>query len=139
MTILVRTQSAFRLHHFHFGCQQRFLLKSYATGKKDLSPEVQAKREKYLNFEREFESKVDYSQLTDKEKAIHQLHKEAVEEFKWTYIDPESGNKVNTRFRKFCLDKCCGSGCRHCIYDHENVGEDQKGQKRFNSAFWVPI
>lgn len=116
-----------------------FSISSAIHQKKELSPEIKAKREKYLAFEADFESKVDYSQLSEQEKQIHQLHKEAVQDFKWTYIDPASGNKVNTRFRKYLLDKCCGSGCRHCIYDHQNVEEAQKGLKRFNSAFWVPV
>ena len=42
---------------------------------KQLTPEIVARREKYLSFEREFESKVDYSKLSDSEKEIHSLHK----------------------------------------------------------------
>jgi len=110
-----------------------------SKSKTELTPEIKAKREKYLAFEREFESKVDYSKLSEGEKQIHTLHKEAIEEFKWTYIDPETGNKVNTRFRKYLLYKCCGNACRHCIYDHKNVPEESKGLKKFNSAFWVPV
>lgn len=110
-----------------------------STTAKKLSPEIIAKREKYVAFEANFENQVDYSQLNSKEKAIHALHKEAVEQLKWTYIDPESGFKVNTRFRKYLLEKCCGSGCRHCIYDHEAVPVDQKELKRFNTAFWTPV
>ena len=64
---------------------------------------------------------------------------EAIEQFKWTYIDPASGNKVFTRFRKYLLEKCCGSGCRHCIYGHEAVPLEQKPLKRFNTAFWTPV
>ena len=106
---------------------------------KQLSPEIVAKREKYLAFERDFENQVDYSQLSTKEKAIHALHKEAIEQFKWTYIDPETGNKASTRFRKYLLEKCCGSGCRHCIYGHEAVPPEQQGLKKFNTAFWTPV
>lgn len=106
---------------------------------KKLTPEIIAKREKYLSFERDFEDKVDFTQLSAKEKEIHSLHKEAIEQFKWTYIDPETGNKVFTRFRKYLFEKCCGSGCRHCVYGHEAVPVEQKGLKRFNTAFWTPV
>ena len=111
---------------------------SRPTSKK-LTPEIIAKREKYLAFEANFETQADYTQLSSREKVIHELHKEAVEQFKWTYIDPDTGFKVNTRFRKYLLEKCCGSGCRHCIYGHEAVPIDQKDLKRFNTAFWTPV
>ena len=45
------------------------------TTAKQLSPEIVARREKYLSFEREFENKVEYSKLSDSEKEIHSLHK----------------------------------------------------------------
>jgi len=118
---------------------KRNLCANVKTPAKQLSPEIIAKREKYLLFERDFENKVDYAKLSDKEKEIHFLHKEAIEQFKWTYIDPATGNKASTRFRKYLLEKCCGSGCRHCIYDHEAVPATQKLLKRFNTAFWTPV
>lgn len=94
-------------------------------------------REAYLAFERDWENKVDYSKLSEREKLIHLKHKEAIEDFHWTYIDPESGNKAITRFRHYLKKTCCGNACRHCIYNHEQVPEELKPKKKFNTAFWV--
>ena len=54
---------------------KRNLCANVKTPAKQLSPEIIAKREKYLLFERDFENKVDYAKLSDKEKEIHFLHK----------------------------------------------------------------
>ena len=91
---------------------------------KTLKPEYQVTREAYLAFERDWENKVDYSKLSEREKLIHLKHKEAIEDFHWTYIDPESGNKAITRFRHYLKKTCCGNACRHCIYNHEQVRID---------------
>ena len=80
---------------------------------------------------------MDYNQLSAKEKLIHLKHKEAIEGLHWTYIDPDSGLKVITRFRHYLKGKCCGNACRHCVYDHEAVPEEIKVNRTFNSAFWI--
>ena len=103
----------------------------------NLKAEYQVTRDAYIAFEKEWEKKVDYSQLNLQEQIIHSKHKEAIENFHWSYIDPESGNKALTRFRHYLRKTCCGNACRHCIYNHENVNEDIKKTKRFNTAFWV--
>lgn len=36
------------------------------------------------------------------------------------YLD-ESGNLVMTRAYHLKRGYCCGAGCRHCPFDHENV------------------
>lgn len=38
-----------------------------------------------------------------------------------TYIDPTSGYTVFTRVAHLSRGYCCGSGCRHCPYQHVNV------------------
>ena len=96
-----------------------------ANNGKTLKPEYQVTREAYLAFERDWENKVDYSKLSEREKLIHLKHKEAIEDFHWTYIDPESGNKAITRFRHYLKKTCCGNACRHCIYNHEQVRIDK--------------
>mmetsp|Transcript_12465 Transcript_12465/g.18290 ORF Transcript_12465/g.18290 Transcript_12465/m.18290 type:complete len:580 (+) Transcript_12465:2075-3814(+) len=48
-------------------------------------------------------------------------HKAACEENKMSYEDPESGYHVFTELAHKKRGKCCGSGCRHCPYNHENV------------------
>ena len=113
-----------QFRHFQFR-----KLNTATTYKKDnngktLKPEYQVTREAYLAFERDWENKVDYSKLSEREKLIHLKHKEAIEDFHWTYIDPESGNKAITRFRHYLKKTCCGNACRHCIYNHEQVRID---------------
>ncbi|HHO51142.1 MAG TPA: hypothetical protein ENK18_09800 [Deltaproteobacteria bacterium] len=38
-----------------------------------------------------------------------------------SYIDPETGYRVFTEHAHLTRGSCCGSGCRHCPYDHEAV------------------
>ena len=42
-----------------------------------------------------------------------------------------------TRLRHHLKGSCCGSACRHCVYNHEAVPFELRGARRFNSAFWV--
>ena len=42
-----------------------------------------------------------------------------------------------TRLRHHLKGSCCGSACRHCVYNHEAVPSELTGAKRFNTAFWV--
>jgi ABC-type Fe3+-hydroxamate transport system substrate-binding protein/diphthamide synthase (EF-2-diphthine--ammonia ligase) len=50
-----------------------------------------------------------------------QVHKQACDEGKLTYIDPASGYSVFTELGHKKRGNCCGSGCRHCPYNHQNV------------------
>ena len=42
-----------------------------------------------------------------------------------------------TRLRHHLKGTCCGSACRHCVYNHEAIPYELRGAKRFNSSFWV--
>nr|CAD7195885.1 unnamed protein product [Timema douglasi] len=104
----------------------------------ELTDPVQIKqRFQFWELENELESKVDYDCLSDLEKRIHVCHGEAVQRGHFTYDDPETGDRVLTRLRHFLKGACCGSACRHCIYDHIKVPEVKKRGRRFNSAFWL--
>jgi len=94
-------------------------------------------RKEFLTEEFERDQKVEKQNLSDSYLEIYELHKEAVNSFKFTYIDPPTGLKVLTTYRHFLKMKCCGNACRHCIYDHEAVEKERKDQRMFNSAFWV--
>ena len=96
-----------------------------------------AQRAEYLAKELEWESTVDYGRLTTQEKHIHEKHKEAIENFHFTYDDPETGLKVVTRLRHFLKGTCCGNACRHCVYNHQNVDPERARSRLFNSAFWI--
>lgn len=49
------------------------------------------------------------------------LHDKACRAGKTTYADPETGYSVFTEIAHKNRGWCCGSGCRHCPYSHENV------------------
>eukprot|EP00088_Acartia_fossae_P054737 TRINITY_DN6313_c0_g1_i6.p1 TRINITY_DN6313_c0_g1~~TRINITY_DN6313_c0_g1_i6.p1 ORF type:complete len:149 (-),score=22.03 TRINITY_DN6313_c0_g1_i6:51-497(-) len=94
-------------------------------------------REEFWKREAELESKVDYAKLSKEEKEIHLAHRTAVEDYHFTYDDPETGLKVITRLRHFLKGTCCGNACRHCVYDHENVDRERREKRTFNTAFWI--
>ena len=48
-------------------------------------------------------------------------HDDAVKNGKKTYRDFATGYRVFTRQAHLQRGKCCGSACRHCPFDHENV------------------
>lgn len=58
---------------------------------------------------------------TTPEQEIAKLHEAAITANQKFYIDPASGYRVFTRDVHIKRGKCCGSVCRHCPYDHENV------------------
>jgi ABC-type Fe3+-hydroxamate transport system substrate-binding protein/diphthamide synthase (EF-2-diphthine--ammonia ligase) len=49
------------------------------------------------------------------------MHQEACAAGKLTYNDPTTGYSVFTELAATQRGKCCGSGCRHCPFGHENV------------------
>lgn len=50
-----------------------------------------------------------------------QLHNEACHAKKDVYVDPTTGYHVFTSYAHEKRGRCCGSGCRHCPYNHVNV------------------
>jgi len=52
------------------------------------------------------------------------LHAAAVRQGRDYYIDPETGYRVTTELGHKRRGSCCGCGCRHCPYGHENVPAD---------------
>merc|ERR1712086_663730 len=52
---------------------------------------------------------------------IIELHREACDRKERTYDDPETGLKVFTEYNHLERGVCCGSACRHCAYNWENV------------------
>ena len=59
---------------------------------------------------------------------IEEAHKRACLAGQPTYIDPHSGYTVFTQLAALERGRCCGSGCRHCPYDHERVPEKRRKQ-----------
>ena len=119
---------------------------SSASLRHQLTASQQRLRDEFRQQEAKREAAVDYSRLNTAEQLIHSRHAEAVAQFHFTYDDPATGLRVMTRYRHFLRGSCCGSACRHCIYQHENVvaealipadSRDGPQGKVFNSAFWI--
>ncbi|NRB73646.1 MAG: hypothetical protein HRU46_04760 [Verrucomicrobiales bacterium] len=67
---------------------------------------------------------------------IWKLHDAAIADGETFYEDPDSGFLVFTSAGLEARGKCCGSGCRHCPYAHENVPEDRRGDL-IQQASWL--
>jgi hypothetical protein len=52
------------------------------------------------------------------------VHRKAVAAGARTYRDPATGYSVMTELAHRDRGSCCGSGCRHCPWDHEAVDAD---------------
>lgn len=61
------------------------------------------------------------------------LHDAACCAGEMTYTDPESGYQVFTELAHKKRGKCCGCGCKHCPFHHENVKD--KALKIMQPAF----
>lgn len=61
---------------------------------------------------------------------IDALHACAVAEGRDTYVDPTTGFEVFTAVYLLRRGTCCGSGCRHCPFDHVNVKPPQRAARR---------
>ena len=57
---------------------------------------------------------------------IAALHAAAEAAFKPHYEDPATGYRVFTASTLKARGRCCGCGCRHCPYSHENVPLDKR-------------
>lgn len=64
------------------------------------------------------------------------LHEEACERGETIYNDPETGYVVFTRLGLLARGGCCGSGCRHCPFDHEKVPLERRA-RRIQRAAWL--
>ena len=51
------------------------------------------------------------------------VHEAALAAGQKTYEDPETGYTVLTEVYHRRRGTCCGQGCRHCPYEHRNVGK----------------
>ena len=58
--------------------------------------------------------------------AIEEAHRCAVLRGNLQYTDPVTGYSVFTQLASSRRGYCCGSGCRHCVYGHENVKPERR-------------
>eukprot|EP00756_Hemistasia_phaeocysticola_P005715 Hpha_TRINITY_DN13465_c0_g2::TRINITY_DN13465_c0_g2_i1::g.130825::m.130825/K00798/MMAB, pduO; cob(I)alamin adenosyltransferase len=61
---------------------------------------------------------------------IEELHRTACEAGDETYTDPSTGFTVFTRVAHMRRGHCCGSGCRHCPYEHFNTPANRAERER---------
>lgn len=60
--------------------------------------------------------------------SYEEAHRRALAAGEQHYIDPDTGYLVFTELKHRQRGYCCGSGCRHCPFDHEAVpGKDSRG------------
>ena len=64
----------------------------------------------------------------DIEELIVEAHARAVSEGKMQYTDPKSGFDCFTQLAAEQRGHCCGSGCRHCPYEHDKVPESRRAR-----------
>lgn len=55
----------------------------------------------------------------------HRLHRSACARGERTYLDPVTGFSVMTEVVHRRRGFCCGSACRHCPYDWQDVTDDR--------------
>lgn len=63
----------------------------------------------------------EISDMEDVMESFSKRHEEACSHGELQYEDPETGYFVFTEVAHKKRGKCCGSGCRHCPFNHENV------------------
>ncbi|CAG9534615.1 unnamed protein product [Cercopithifilaria johnstoni] len=78
-----------------------------------------------------------YSEMTAEERDIYMAHLKAVRERRFSYKDPNKGFPVMTVAQHLLRGECCGSGCRHCPFQHENAELQIRKSKIWNGAFYV--
>ncbi|MEP1422271.1 MAG: DUF5522 domain-containing protein [Erythrobacter sp.] len=64
------------------------------------------------------------------------LHQAACERGEATYVDPQTGFMVFTRLGLLQRERCCGAGCRHCPFEHENVPTNRRA-RRIQQPAWL--
>lgn len=79
---------------------------------------------------------LQWENLSEDEKNVYLAHKTACMNGENGYLDPVTGYMVFTEEFLSKRKTCCGNGCRHCPFGHENVPHSQR-KKKFNSAFYV--
>ena len=85
-----------------------------------------------VNFSSE-DSLLDMEDVVATEENFAKPHGEAVAAQQDFYTDPKTGYSVMTEYSHKKRGKCCGSGCRHCPFNHVNVKD--KASRIQNPAF----
>eukprot|EP00976_Prorocentrum_cordatum_P090962 1188333-Prorocentrum_minimum.AAC.2 len=76
----------------------------------------------------------DESEIPDVEDVWRTAHEAACKAGQAKYIDPKTGYSVFTEAALLKRGRCCGCGCRHCPFHHENVSLEQRARRIQNPA-----
>jgi hypothetical protein len=78
-----------------------------------------------------------FTKMTTRECIIYTSHLKAIEARKLFYKCPFSGHIIKTACQLLLDGKCCGEGCRHCLYDLEGCNEELKKSLIWNGAYYT--
>ncbi|VDP15646.1 unnamed protein product [Soboliphyme baturini] len=81
----------------------------------------------------------DYTKLDPDRRDIVTAHWISVRNHQLTYNDPKTKYLVMNVTQHLLRGKCCGNNCRHCPFNHENVPEHLRNQKKWNGAFYEDV
>ncbi|KHJ46998.1 hypothetical protein D918_02543 [Trichuris suis] len=81
----------------------------------------------------------DYKKLSPHAREIVALHWTSVKQHKLTYVDPRTKYHVMNVTSLLLNGSCCGRGCRHCPYGHQNASEGVKQSMKWNGAFYQDV
>lgn len=65
-------------------------------------------------------------------------HREACSNGEMSYTDPSTGYMVMSELAHRKRGKCCGSGCRHCPYNHENIRDNRTAKIQQPALLYIP-
>ncbi len=82
-----------------------------------------------VSFPVEKQTIPDVEDIVSANDTFFKLHQEACEANKDFYADPKTGYNVFTEVAHRKRGKCCGSGCRHCPYNHVNLRDKSRIQQ----------
>lgn len=67
---------------------------------------------------------------------VWSVHNAACKRGEATYVDPQTGFMVFTKVGLLQRGKCCGAGCRHCPFEHDNVPTKRR-TRRIQQPAWL--
>ena len=94
--------------------------------------EVERFGQRPLEWERVYirDQNIDVCDIEDIHIDYTAAHQSACDAGKMSYTDPETQYQVFTELGHKKRGRCCGAGCRHCPFDHQNVKDKAKRIKK---------
>ncbi len=67
--------------------------------------------------------------------SVREAHRRALQEGASFYVDPDTGLHVFTEIGLRARGRCCGSGCRHCPFQHESMSLPDRAARGQRSSW----